>query len=96
VRRDSSAANGARSHAGSSRRRIFAVVYAAAVVAMTVPIVPAVWAGSPLILGLPPSILWVVAWLAAIFGLVLWQFHGEPEEAGAGSPAAERERRRAG
>ncbi|HVS14162.1 MAG TPA: hypothetical protein VMV46_09575 [Thermoanaerobaculia bacterium] len=64
----------------TSRRWIFAVVYGATVLAMTVPIVPRVWAGSPLILGLPPSILWVALWLAVTFALVWWLYRTEPTD----------------
>jgi hypothetical protein len=66
----------------SARRRrvVFAWIYGTAIVGLTVPLIPAVWAGRPLVLGLPPSLLWVIAWLVVIFGLVLWLYRTEPAE----------------
>jgi len=60
------------------RRLVFALVYGAAIVGLTVPLIPAVWRGRPLVLGLPPALLWVILWLCVIFGLVLWLYRSEP------------------
>lgn len=69
------------SQAAERRRRwVIALVYGAAIVGLTLPLVPAVWAGQPLILGLPPSLVWVIAWLVVVFGLVLWLYRTEPSD----------------
>lgn len=54
-------------------RLLFAAVYGAAIVALTVPVAPAVWSGAPSFFGLPRSMVWVVAILLVVFvALVLY------------------------
>lgn len=53
-------------------------VWVVAAFAVSTPLLPAAWRPEPLILGLPPAIAWVSAWLAVVFVLVLWLYRTEP------------------
>ena len=48
---------------------------------------PAAWRPGPLVFGLPPAFVWVVAWLAVIFGTLVWIYRADA--AGDGGPRSE-------
>ena len=52
-------------------RRIFFLLYAAVAVCLVTPVARFAWRPEPLIFGLPPAIVWVVALLGVMFTAVL-------------------------
>lgn len=60
-------------------RIIFLIIYFAAVSAVLFPW-PKVWGITPMILGLPFAIIWMVLAIGAIFGGLVLLYRSEPEE----------------
>lgn len=62
------------------RRWIFVAVCSVAASMILWPVYPFFAHPKPLILGLPLSLVWVLAALGLVFGALLWLFLGEPTD----------------
>lgn len=58
------------------RRLTFLLIYAAAVLMVTIPW-PGVWGIRPTVLGLPPSFAWVFIAIVVVFASLIWLSRSE-------------------
>ena len=59
------------------RRSLFVALVLAATLALIWPVYPLFGTAFPLMLGLPPSLVWVVGWLAVVFAALVWLYRAE-------------------
>ncbi len=63
------------------RRLIFAAIFAIVGICLIWPIYPLASSIEPMILGLPFSLIWVIAALTVIFGALIWLYRSESPSA---------------
>jgi hypothetical protein len=62
------------------RRTLFVLVFALTSLALIWPLYALVTGTSPLLLGLPPSFAWTVAWLLVSFLSLIWLYRTEESD----------------